>query len=87
MTKNAVPAGGTGVPATSIRTENRRRPSRPATSGSVARCRRVPGTTSPRLVSYVGHPYLVFRLGVAAADRPVDRTPRLPIEQAMEVRS
>jgi hypothetical protein len=40
-----------------------------------------------RLVSYVGYPYLVVRLGVAPADDPLARTPRLRAEQTLEVRS
>jgi nitroreductase len=40
-----------------------------------------------RLVSYIGYPYLVFRLGVAPADAPPPRTPRLPAEQTVKVLS
>jgi hypothetical protein len=39
-----------------------------------------------RLVSYIGYPYLVFRLGVAPPDAPA-RTPRLPIERTLQVPS
>ena len=38
-----------------------------------------------RLVSYVGQPYLVFRLGVAPADAP-EGTPRLAAEETIDVR-
>lgn len=38
-----------------------------------------------RLVSNVGYPYLVVRLGVACADTVSD-TPRLPAEETLEVR-
>jgi hypothetical protein len=40
-----------------------------------------------RLVSYIGYPYLVVRLGVAPADNPLPHTPRLRVEQTLEVRS
>jgi hypothetical protein len=39
-----------------------------------------------RLVSYIGYPYLVVRLGVAPAGDPVADTPRLRVEQTLEVR-
>jgi nitroreductase len=39
-----------------------------------------------RLVSDVGHPYLVFRLGVAPADAPPPHTPRLPVDATVDVR-
>jgi hypothetical protein len=39
-----------------------------------------------RLVSHVGYPYLVVRLGVACAN-PVPDTPRLPAGETLEVRS
>lgn len=39
-----------------------------------------------RLVSHIGYPYLVVRLGVANADTVPD-TPRLPAGQTLEVRS
>jgi hypothetical protein len=38
-----------------------------------------------RIVSYVGDPYLVFRLGVAPADAPAS-TPRLAAEETIDVR-
>jgi len=38
-----------------------------------------------RLVSYVGYPYLVFRLGVAPGDAP-QGTPRLAAEETIDVR-
>jgi nitroreductase len=40
-----------------------------------------------RLIAHVGHPYLVVRIGVARADDPLPRTPRLPTEATLEVRS
>jgi hypothetical protein len=39
-----------------------------------------------RLVSYVGYPYLVVRLGVAPGDDTMVRTPRLPAEQTLQIR-
>jgi hypothetical protein len=39
-----------------------------------------------RLVSYVGYPYLVVRLGVAPADVTMARTPRLRADQTLEIR-
>jgi hypothetical protein len=38
-----------------------------------------------RIVSYVGYPYLVFRLGVAPGDAP-EGTPRLAAEETIDVR-
>jgi nitroreductase len=40
-----------------------------------------------RLVSSIGDPYLVVRIGVAPADDPLPHTPRLPAERTVEVRS
>jgi nitroreductase len=39
-----------------------------------------------RLISHIGHSYLVVRFGLAASDAP-PRTPRLPAGQTVEVRS
>jgi nitroreductase len=39
-----------------------------------------------RLVSYLGYPYLVVRLGVAPAGDTTARTPRLPADQTVEIR-
>jgi hypothetical protein len=39
-----------------------------------------------RLVSYVGYPYLVVRLGVAPRDDAMAHTPRLPAEETLQIR-
>jgi hypothetical protein len=39
-----------------------------------------------RLVSYVGYPYLVVRLGVAPRDDATAHTPRLPAEETLQIR-